>query len=98
MIITAQEAATGSSAIVSPQVTSGSPIDGSAPGTGPITEMPRAAKPNAALAAIEPTTAKSANGQRGATRLPSKTPPATSADNPNVGKLVCGRPRKISHS
>src|SRR6516225_4753778 len=54
MIITKQEAATGSSARVSLQVTSGSPIEGSPPGTGPTTAMPRSAKWNAALATIVP--------------------------------------------
>ena len=68
MIITKQEAATGSSARVSRQVTSGSVIDGSPPGTGPITAMPRPAKSYAALAAIVPTTAISATGSRGAKR------------------------------
>ena len=87
MIITKHEAATGSSARTSLQVTSGSPIGGSPPGTGPMTAMPRSAKWNAALAAIVPTTANSETGNRGATRLPIRILPATSTDSANVGRL-----------
>src|SRR5215472_9488971 len=54
MIITKHEAATGTSARISLQVTSGNPIEGSPPGTGPMTAMPRSAKWNAALAIIVP--------------------------------------------
>jgi hypothetical protein len=68
MIITKQETATGSSARVSLQVTTGIPITGSPPGTRPITVMPRPAKSYVALAAIVPTTAISATGSRGAKR------------------------------
>ena len=68
MIITKQEPATGSSDKLWLQVTFGNPNDGKPPGTGPITAMPCAAKPNVALAQIVPNTAKSETGRYGATR------------------------------
>ena len=52
------EARSGRSATAirtSPQLTSGKPIDGKPPGTGPITAMPRARNPTLKLAPIAPT-------------------------------------------
>jgi len=98
MITTKQEAATGSNAKVSSQVTSGNPIAGSPPGTAPMTAMPRSAKPNMALAAIVPTTAMSATGAAGEKRWPSRMLAATSTDKKSVGTLDRGRLCKTSHA
>jgi hypothetical protein len=43
IIITKHDAATGNSARVSLQLTSGNLIDGNPPGTGPMTAIPRSA-------------------------------------------------------
>src|SRR5262249_46968886 len=98
MVMTKHAAATGTRDTVSLQFPLGKPIEGSPPGPGPMTAMPRSAKSNVALDAIDPITANSANGSRGATRLPSRMPPAARADNPRIGALICDRPRRISQA
>ena len=84
MIMTKHEAATGSSATVSAQVTSGHASDGRPPGTGPMTAKPRAARSSQALAAIMPTTRTRAAGKRGANRRARRMLTATKIDTPTT--------------
>ena len=87
MIITKHEAATGSSARVSLQVTSGKPERRQPSGDrtddrdASLGEAERGARRD------RPDDREQRNGNRGATRLPSRMPPATSADSPSVGRL-----------
>ena len=96
MIMTKHEAATGVSASVSLQLTSGHLSDGNPPGTGPMTGKPRSARWNQALAAIAPTTRTSAAGKRGATLRAKRMLAATKIDTPTTrGSADGAAPREL---
>src|SRR5262249_18588704 len=95
-IIAKHEPATGRRASASLQVTFGRPIDGSPPGTGPMTATPFSEKWNVALATMLATTANNEYGNRGKTRLPIRMLPATNTDNATTATLDCDRCCKTS--
>ena len=86
MIITKHEAAMGNSFSSSGQLTLGRPNEGSPPGTGPTTAMPRAAKSHAKLAVMAPTTTNSGNGNCGRKWRETRMPPTTTAEIASVGR------------
>ena len=98
MIMTKHEAATGSSASVSLQLTFGHLNDGSPPGTGPMTAKPRSARLSQALAAIEPTTRTSGAGKRGANRRARRMLAATKIDKATTRPSADGAARTTSQS
>src|SRR5215813_10786445 len=93
MIIKKHEAATGTSAMASTQVTSGTLIPGNPPATGPMTATPRSEKSYTALAATAATTANSGPGSRGANVRQMRTTATTAAEMETVGTCSCGNPR-----
>src|SRR5580692_9623038 len=98
MIITKHDAATGRSESTSLHVTAGNFKDGKPPEMGPMTAMPCPLQWNALLAAIVAATANRDRGHLGAKRLPSRMPPATTADSASVGRFDSGRPFRTSHT